>query len=58
MADGHTTSVRPDPSDSDPSDFVPPDRSIAHHNEIYRHLDFPDRRIRVQPAGEAAFRAP
>ncbi|MEV3860197.1 isochorismatase family protein [Streptomyces sp. NPDC050095] len=42
VADGHTTSVRPARTD-----FVPPDRAIAHHNEIYRHIDFPDRRVRV-----------
>jgi len=41
VADGHTTSVRPQPTD-----FIPPDQSIVHHNEIYRHVDFPDRRSR------------
>ncbi|MFI1094441.1 isochorismatase family protein [Streptomyces sp. NPDC020917] len=45
VADGHTTSLRPDPTD-----FAPPDRSIAHHNEIYRHIDFPARTVRVLPA--------
>ena len=53
VADGHTTSVRPEPTD-----FVPPDRSIAHHNEIYRHIDFPDRSVRVLPAAEIALPAP
>jgi nicotinamidase-related amidase len=53
VADGHTTSVRPDPTD-----LAPPDRSIAHHNEIYRLIDFPDRRIRVRPAAEVDFSAP
>ncbi|MFF8592300.1 isochorismatase family protein [Streptomyces sp. NPDC015220] len=53
VADGHTTSVR-----SQPTDFVPPDQSIAHHNEIYRHIAFPDRSIRVLPAAEADFMAP
>ncbi|MYT73124.1 MULTISPECIES: isochorismatase family protein [unclassified Streptomyces] len=50
VADGHTTSVRPAVSD-----FVPADRSIAHHNEIYRHIDFPDRRVRVLPAAGVDF---
>ncbi|MEU9398978.1 isochorismatase family protein [Streptomyces sp. NPDC048242] len=53
VADGHTTSVRPQPTD-----FVPPDQSIAHHNEIYRHIDFPDRSVRVLPAAEVDFMAP
>ncbi|GAA5043482.1 isochorismatase family protein [Streptomyces similanensis] len=53
VADGHTTSVRPQPTD-----FVPPDQSIAHHNEIYRHIDFPDRSVRVLPATEVDFMAP
>jgi hypothetical protein len=53
VADGHTTSVR-----SEPTDFVPPDRSIAHHNEIYRHIDFPDRSVRVLPAADIDFTAP
>ncbi|WP_225834406.1 isochorismatase family protein [Streptomyces sp. NK08204] len=53
VADGHTTSVR-----SQPTDFAPPDQSIAHHNEIYRHIDFPDRSVRVLPAREIDFMAP
>ncbi|MGY0023917.1 isochorismatase family protein [Streptomyces sp. YJ-C3] len=53
VADGHTTSVRPATTD-----FAPPDRSIAHHNEIYRHIDFPDRGIRVRPAAQVDFAAP
>ncbi|WP_338696301.1 isochorismatase family protein [Streptomyces sp. Q6] len=53
VADGHTTSVR-----SGPTDFVPPDRSIAHHNEIYRHIDFPERSVRVLPAADVDFGAP
>ncbi|MFE6891805.1 isochorismatase family protein [Streptomyces sp. NPDC057694] len=52
VADGHTTSVRPAVSD-----FVPADLSIAHHNEIYRHIDFPDRRVRVLPAARVDFGA-
>lgn len=50
VADGHTTSVRPEPTG-----FVPPDQAIAHHNEIYRHIDFPDRRVRVLPAADVVF---
>ena len=53
VADGHTTSVR-----SQPTDFALPDQSIAHHNEIYRHIDFPDRSVRVLPAIEIDFMAP
>ncbi|MER6119329.1 isochorismatase family protein [Streptomyces sp. NPDC001743] len=53
VADGHTTSVR-----SQPTDFAPADRAIAHHNEIYRHIDFPDRAVRVLPAGEIDFTPP
>lgn len=53
VADGHTTSLRPQPTD-----FVPPDQSIAHHNEIYRHIDFPDRSVRVLAAAEIDFLAP
>lgn len=53
VADGHTTSVRPEPTD-----FVLPDQSIAHHNEIYRHIDFPDRSVRVLPATQIDFAAP
>lgn len=53
VADGHTTSVRPDVTD-----FVPPQASIAHHNEIYRHIDFPDRGVRVLEAADVDFSAP
>lgn len=53
VADGHTTSHR-----SEPTDFVPPDQSIAHHNEIYRHIDFPHRSVRVLHAAEVDFAAP
>ncbi|MET8305415.1 isochorismatase family protein [Micromonospora sp. NPDC005173] len=53
VADGHTTSIRPEPTD-----FVPPNQSIAHHNEIYRHIDFPDRSVRVLSAMEVDFAAP
>lgn len=52
VADGHTTSVRPD-GDA----YAPPARSIAHHNEIFRHLGFPGRSIRVLPASEVDFAA-
>jgi nicotinamidase-related amidase len=52
VADGHTTSVR-----SDAGEYAAPDRSIAHHNEIFRHLDFPGRSIRVLPASEVDFAA-
>ncbi|GAA1674038.1 isochorismatase family protein [Streptomyces yatensis] len=50
VADGHTTSERPDTGD-----FASPERSIAHHNAIFRHIDFPGRRIRVVPAAEVDF---
>ncbi|MEU6764035.1 isochorismatase family cysteine hydrolase [Streptomyces sp. NPDC046853] len=53
VADGHTTSVRPDGDQ-----YAAPDRSIAHHNEIFRHLAFPGRSIRVLPAAEVDFAAP
>lgn len=52
VADGHTTSVR-----SQPTDFAPPDQAIAHHNEIYRHIDFPERSVRVLPSAEVDFMA-
>ncbi|MFD7091923.1 cysteine hydrolase family protein [Streptomyces sp. NPDC059896] len=52
VADGHTTSVR-----LDSGEYAPPGQSIAHHNEIFRHLDFPGRGIRVLPASEVAFAA-
>ncbi len=53
VAHGHTTSVRPDSGD-----YVRPGQSIAHHNEIYRHIDFPGRNIRVLPASEVEFAGP
>ncbi|MFH8567185.1 isochorismatase family protein [Streptomyces sp. NPDC017993] len=51
VADGHTTSCRPAAGE-----YVAPQQSIAHHNEIYRHLDFPGRSIRVLPASEVDFK--
>ncbi|GAA3104558.1 cysteine hydrolase family protein [Streptomyces rectiviolaceus] len=51
-ADGHTTSVR-----SDSGAYASPTQSIAHHNEIFRHLAFPGRSIRVLPASEVDFSA-
>lgn len=53
VADAHTTSIR-----AQPTDFALPDQSIAHHNEIYRHIDFPHRNVRVLPAAEIDFLAP
>ncbi|MFC0598240.1 isochorismatase family protein [Streptomyces palmae] len=53
VADGHTTSLRPARTD-----FVPEAQSIAHHNEIYRHIDFPDRSVRVIAAADIDFAAP
>lgn len=50
VADGHTTSVRPDAGE-----YASPARSVAHHNEIFRHLDFPGRSIRVLPAAAVDF---
>ncbi|NDZ81068.1 isochorismatase family protein [Streptomyces sp. SID10853] len=50
VADGHTTSVR-----DGPEAYAPPDRSIAHHNEIFRNIRFPGRRVRVLPAAEVDF---
>ncbi|MCX4967450.1 isochorismatase family protein [Streptomyces sp. NBC_00654] len=52
VADGHTTSVRPDSGE-----YAAPGRSIAHHNEIFRNLGFPGRSIRVLPASEVTFAA-
>ncbi|MEV0174037.1 isochorismatase family protein [Streptomyces sp. NPDC050803] len=52
VADGHTTSER-----DGEGDYVAPARSIAHHNEIFRHLDFPGRGIRVRPAAGVDFGA-
>lgn len=53
VSDAHTTSLRPAGSA-----FAPPDQAIAHHNEIYRHIDFPARSIRVLPAAEVDFGVP
>jgi hypothetical protein len=50
VADGHTTSVRPDGGE-----YASPGQSIAHHNEIFRHLNFPGRNTRVLPASEVDF---
>ncbi|MFI1225777.1 MULTISPECIES: cysteine hydrolase family protein [unclassified Streptomyces] len=50
VADGHTTSVRPGPGP-----YAAPEESVAHHNEIYRHLRFPGRRVRVLPSAEVDF---
>ncbi|WP_179892306.1 cysteine hydrolase family protein [Streptomyces sp. rh34] len=50
VADGHTTSVRPGPGP-----YAAPEASVAHHNEIYRNLRFPGRRVRVLPAAEVDF---
>ncbi|WP_078939270.1 cysteine hydrolase family protein [Streptomyces sp. NRRL F-2295] len=52
VSDGHTTSVRPDGS----GPYAAPEASIVHHNEIYRNLRFPGRRVRVLPAAEVDFR--
>lgn len=52
-ADAHTTSIRPAGGE-----YASPDASIAHHNEIFRHLNFPGRTIRVLPASEVDFEAP
>ncbi|NED01412.1 cysteine hydrolase [Streptomyces sp. SID6648] len=51
VADGHTTSVRPAASGR----YAAPEASVAHHNEIYRNLRFPGRRVRVLPAAEVDF---
>lgn len=48
VADGHTTSVRPEGS----GPYAVPEASVAHHNEIYRNLRFPGRRVRVLRAAE------
>lgn len=56
VADAHTTSLRPDP-DPDSGPYAAPEVSIAHHNEIYRNLRFPGRRIRVLRTAEVDFTA-
>ncbi|MFE9768247.1 isochorismatase family protein [Streptomyces sp. NPDC005808] len=53
VADGHTTSARPDVDG-----FVSSDRAVLHHNAIYRHINFPARSIRVLPAADVDFTAP
>ncbi|WP_405752319.1 isochorismatase family protein [Streptomyces sp. NBC_01020] len=58
VANGHTTSVRPESESESESEFgayAPADRSIAHHNEIFRNIRFPGRRVRVLPAAEVEF---
>ncbi|XKK50888.1 isochorismatase family protein [Streptomyces sp. ARC14] len=62
VADAHTTSLRPGPgpdpdSDPDSGPYAAPEASIAHHNEIYRNLRFPGRRIRVLRTAEVDFTA-
>ncbi|MFI7233708.1 cysteine hydrolase family protein [Streptomyces cyaneofuscatus] len=52
VADAHTTSLRPGPGP-----YAAPEASIAHHNEIYRNLRFPGRRIRVLRTAEVDFTA-
>ncbi|MFD3788200.1 isochorismatase family protein [Streptomyces cyaneofuscatus] len=54
VADAHTTSVRPG---TGPGPYAAPEASIAHHNEIYRNLRFPGRRIRVLRTAEVDFTA-
>ncbi|MFF0967374.1 cysteine hydrolase family protein [Streptomyces sp. NPDC003703] len=53
VADGHTTSVRPGRTP-----YAPPERSVAHHNEIFRNLRFPGRSVRVLAAADVDFAAP
>ncbi|MFJ9979746.1 cysteine hydrolase family protein [Streptomyces cyaneofuscatus] len=64
VADAHATSLRPGPDpgpDSGPGldsgPYAAPEASIAHHNEIYRNLRFPGRRIRVLRTAEVDFTA-
>lgn len=52
VADAHTTSLRPGTGP-----YAAPEASIAHHNEIYRNLRFPGRRIRVLRTAEVDFTA-
>ncbi|WP_370415500.1 cysteine hydrolase family protein [Streptomyces fradiae] len=54
VADGHTTSVREPGS----GPYAAPDASVAHHNEIFRHLDFPGRSVRVLAAADVDFSPP
>ncbi|MFE6103869.1 isochorismatase family protein [Streptomyces laurentii] len=54
VADGHTTSVR----EEGDGPYAAPDASLAHHNEIFRHLDFPGRSIRVLPSVDVDFAPP
>ncbi|MER7046352.1 cysteine hydrolase family protein [Streptomyces jumonjinensis] len=53
VADGHTTSDRPESGE-----YISSERSIAHHNGIYRYMDFPGRSIRVLSSSEVDFAAP
>ncbi|MFF0434496.1 isochorismatase family protein [Streptomyces sp. NPDC004327] len=53
VADGHTTSVR-----GGEGPYAAPDASVAHHNEIFRNLDFPGRSVRVLPAADVDFSPP
>ncbi|KFK87100.1 amidase [Streptomyces sp. JS01] len=57
VADGHTTSVQPAASVRPAASgrYAAPAASVAHHNEIYRNLRFPGRRVRVLPAAEVDF---
>ncbi|MFF3096701.1 isochorismatase family protein [Streptomyces cyaneofuscatus] len=52
VADAHTTSLRPGTGP-----YAAPEASIAHHNEIYRNLRYPGRRIRVLRTAEVDFTA-
>ncbi|MCX2184781.1 hypothetical protein KV205_30260 [Streptomyces sp. SKN60] len=54
VADGHTTSVREPGS----GPYAAPDASVAHHNESFRHLDFPGRSVRVLAAADVDFSPP
>ncbi|MFD7977576.1 isochorismatase family protein [Streptomyces sp. NPDC059071] len=54
VADGHTTSVR----EAGGGPYAEPDASVAHHNEIFRNLDFPGRSIRVLPGADVDFGPP
>ncbi len=52
VADGHATSDR-----TGTGEYISPKQAIAHHDEIYRHIDFPGRSIRVLPMSEVDFAA-
>lgn len=53
VEDGHTTFDRPDVDE-----YVAADRSIRHHNLIFRTIEFHGRRIRVLAASAVDFREP